>query len=275
MNRRTLRHHAFVGLVGALLSGCFVPDDARPQVGMAANVASKYVHRGMTMVDKFVVQPQLVVALPTVTGDAIRVTAKGNANLYNDTGDAWFPDGHAGRFSQIDFIADYQRNLGTFSFLEDLTVKGGVFNYNLPNGQEFPNGERGTTSEVFVDVSATVLEATPYFSWHYDFDEVRAPYYRGGITESFDFGKGFSLVLDGSLGYATSAQSAWMYGLDTSGWADLRGSATLNYQYDARTTLSASANGSRMMDRTLNDWFELLGIDADPIWFTFGVAFAF
>ncbi|MEZ6038636.1 MAG: hypothetical protein R3F29_14230 [Planctomycetota bacterium] len=275
MNRRALGHYASIALAGAVCTGCFVAEDARPQVGLATDASSKFVHRGMTMVDKFVLEPQLVVALPTVTGDSLRFTAKGHANLNSDTGNAWFPDGHAGRFSQVDFVADYQRNFGSFAGIDDVTVRGGVFNYVLPNGQEFPNGERGTTSEVFVTVSATVLEATPYISWHYDFDEVRAPYYRGGLTETFDFGKGFSLVLDGSLGYATSAQSSWMYAIDASGWADLRGSATLNYQYDPRTTLSVSANGSRIVDTEINDWFQQIDIDADPIWFTFGVAFAF
>ena len=253
----------------AVATGCIVPEGASPSVGLGAELASKFVHRGMTQVDRPVLQPRLSIQLPTVDEDTIQIAARGNVDLSNSTGDAWFPDGHAGRFTSIDFFADYRKTIG------DVTLRGGVFNYNLPNGLEFPNGERGATTEVFAVVSANVLEATPYVSWHYDFDEVRAPYYRAGITESFDLGDGWTSVLDGSIGYATSAQSAWLYGIDESGFADLRGQAVVNWQVDPRTQLQAGVNGSAILDSTIDDWFSQLGIDDDPIWFSLGVAWAF
>ena len=121
-----------------------------------------------------------------------------------------------------------------------------------------------------------MLEATPYFSWHYGFDEVRAPYYRAGLTESFDLGKGFKIVLDGSIGYATSAQSSWLYGLDVSVLADLRGKAELLWDYDERTRLVAGLHGSAIMDSELDRWFNDVAVfDDDPIWFTLGVNWAF
>ncbi|MBX3463961.1 MAG: hypothetical protein KF830_12385 [Planctomycetes bacterium] len=260
------RHLASLCALAVLASGCILPEDARPNVELGATLASKFVHRGQTMVDKPVLQPSLEVTAPTVDGGGVRVAAEANMDLRNDTGSAWFPDGHAGRFSQIEFIGSYQRRFG------ELAVEAGLHNYNLPNGLEFPLGERGATSEVFVRVSADVLETQPYFSWHYDFDEVRGAYYRGGISEEFDLGKGFFLLLDGSLGYASSAQSAWMYGIDVSGFADLRGSAEVSYQYDRRTVLSCGVHGSTMVDSELRRWFvNDLQFDADPIWFTLAV----
>lgn len=262
-----------VGILPFFATACLVPEKATPSVAVSTELASKFVHRGMTNVDKAVLQPRLAVALPTVTDDRLSLVAWGNLDLHNDTGNAWFPDGQASRFSQIDFIADYQRRLN-----DTFTVRGGIHNYNLPNGLEFLNGERGATTEVFAQISANVLEATPYFAWNYDFDEVRGAYYRAGITESFDLGKGFTIVLDGSLGYASSAQAAWLYGIDTAGFADLRGRAQLNYQYDARTQLTASVNGSYIVDDTIRDWFPQIaanGVDPDPIWFTIGVGWTF
>jgi len=268
MNRRVA---GLLIVVSFAATGCFVPKDATPGVALGSTFATKFVHRGMTQVDGPVLQPRLAVTLPTVDEGTLSFNAAGNVDLTNDTGDAWFPNGHAGRFSEIDLFASYSRQLN-----DTFRIAGGVFNYNLPNGLEFPNGERGATSEVFVILSADVLETQPYIEWHYDFDEVRAAYYRAGITESFDLGEQWKLVLDGSLGYATSAQSQWLYGLDTSAFADLRGKAEVQWMYDERTQLVASVNGSAIMDSELDRWFNDVRVfDDDPIWFTLGVNWAF
>ena len=137
------------------------------------------------------------------------------------------------------------------------------------------NGERGGTTEVFLTATTHILEADQYLMLNYDFDEVRGAYLRGGMSEDFDLGKGFSLNLDGSLGYVSEAQAAWMYGLGEGGWADLRGTAELSYLFDQRTVIALSINGSTIVDRTLRRWFvNDIDIDADPIWITLGVVWA-
>jgi len=265
-------HHRLVGSlsVACLLSaGCFVAKDAQPSVEVGATLASRFVHRGMTLVDNPVVQPRLVVGLPTTTGDSIGLTVEGSMELRDDTGGAWFPDGHAGRFTQIEMIADYAIKLG------EVALVGGIHSYNLPNGLEFPNGERGGTNEVFLDASIEVLETTPYVSWHYDFDEVQGSYYRAGLREEIQLAESWALRLDGSIGYAVSSQSAWMYGISESGFADLRGSIELAWNYDERTTLDVGVHGSMIVDDTIDEWFAQLGIDDDPIWFTGGIGWVF
>jgi hypothetical protein len=266
MQARVLGSLALVSLTAA---GCIVPEDTKPDVAFGATLATKFVHRGMTLVDNPVVQPRLAMEVPTNWGDRLGVSAEASMDLRNDTGGAWFPDGHAGRFTQIEFQGSYQRQVGA------LTLRGGVHSYNLPNGLEFPNGERGGTTEVFVLATAEVLEANPYVSVHYDFDEVRGAYYRGGISEDIPIGGAFSIGLDGSIGYVSEAQASWMYGIGESGWADLRGEMVLKYRYDARTELRAGAHGSLIVDETIDDWFRDLNIDDDPIWFTVGVAWSF
>lgn len=276
MNRRLV---ALLGLTCLVSTGCFVPKDAQPTVGIGAVAATKFVHRGMIQSENGVFRPRMTVVLPTVTdGHQIGLTAQGNMDLANDNGDAWFPQGHGGRFSEVDLFADYRAQLN-----DTFAVTAGVFRYILPNGQEFPNDgqggpgdERGGTTEVFVRLSANVLDATPYISWHYDFDEVHAAYYRAGITEGFEIGENWSIVLDGSIGYATSGQANWLYDLDESGLADLRGEAVVNYKYDERTVISAGVHGSAMMNSTLDQWFIDVGIpDDDPIWFSLGVNWTF
>jgi hypothetical protein len=128
---------------------------------------------------------------------------------------------------------------------------------------------------VFLLASTEVLEATPYIGIHYDFDEVRGAYYRAGITEGIPIGSEWSINLDGSLGYVSEAQASWLYGLGESGLADLRGSLTLQYQYDERTLLNIAAHGSAMMNSVQDRWFRDLGIDDDPIWFSMAVQWTF
>lgn len=252
-----------------LIPACIVQEGAKPTVDLGVTMASKFVHRGMTMVDKPVLQPSLAVGLPATTGGTLGISAEGNIDLSNDTGDAWFPNGHAGRFTQIEFLADYSHRL------DWLDLRFGLHNYNLPNGLEFPNGERGGTSEVFLTLSAEVLEATPYVSFHYDWDEVRDLYVRAGITESFDLAENLSLRLDGSIGHAGKRQSSWMYGILESGLADLRGSILLSYAYDKRTLIDLGVHGSKILDSDLDRWFDDLGISASPLWFSLGVGWTF
>jgi hypothetical protein len=276
MNRRVA---ALLCVVSVTATGCFIPDGATANVGIGGEFATKFVHRGMVNNDRPVFQPKLSMALPTKNGDTISVTTRANMDLKNDNGKAWFPNGHAGRFSEIDFIATYSHQL-----TETINLRGGLFNYNLPNGQEFPKNrdgsgpgeERGATTEVFVIASFNVLETTPYISWHYDFDEVHSAYYRAGITESFPINEQWAVVLDGSIGYAASGQSDWLYDLDQSGWADLRGFAKVNYAYDDRTTISAGAHFSSIVDSAIDRWSTNVGdIENDPIWFSLGVNWQF
>lgn len=275
MNNRVA---ALLGIISVTATGCFIPEDAQPSVNMGGEFATKFVHRGMTQVARPVFQPRMSIALPTTSGDTVSITALANMDLTNDNGDAWFPRGHAGRFTEIDFRAAYDTQLN-----DTFRLSAGLFNYNLPNGQEFatdgrggPGDERGGTNEVFATLSANLLGATPYVSWHYDFDEVRGAYYRFGVTESFVINDDWSIVVDGSLGYATSAQSDWLYDLDKAGWADLRGKLVVNYRYDKRTMLTGGIHGSSIQKNALDVWFRDVGIpDDDPIWFSLGVNWSF
>lgn len=268
MHRRVVGSFALVSLTAA---GCIVPENTKPDVAFGATFATRFVHRGMTLVDNPVVQPKLAIAMPTTLGegDRLSISTEASMDLRNDTGGAWFPDGHAGRFTQIEMQAAYTRRFG------DVDVVGGIHSYNLPNGLEFPNGERGGTTEVFALVSTEILEATPYLSMHYDFDEVRGAYYRGGIREDIPLAEGWRIDLDGSAGYVSEAQGSWMYGLGEAGFADLRGEALLKFDADTRTQLSVGIHGSLILDGTIDRWFNELRIDDDPIWFTAGVAWTF
>jgi hypothetical protein len=272
MHRRTTGSLTIVSL---LLTGCFVPENERASVAFAGQYATRFVHRGMTLVDRPVLQPKLGIGLNTVHGDRLGVEVEASMDLHDDTGAAWFPDGHAGRFTQTEFVASWQRQFG------DVSVTAGLHNYIQANGIEFfgsnARGERGSTSEVFVRATGSVLEANPYLSLHYDYDEVEGTYVRGGIAEDIPLGnvlENLSLGLDGSLGYVSKEQGLWMYGIEEAGFADLRGEIVAKWQYDKRTQVRAGVHGSLILDRAIEEWFHDIGIDDDPIWFTIGVAWS-
>ena len=269
-------------LVTLTFAGCIIPKDAKPTAAMSAQLASKWVQRGQTFIDRPVLQPRLAITAPTVTGDSVKLVSEGTASLGNDTGHGWFPDGHAGRFAQIDLIGSYVKTLG------EITLEAGVHNYVLPNGKEFVNGERGTTSEVFLLASANVLDATPYLSINYDFDQVKDAYYRAGVSESFPINDKFSISADGSISYITNGQAQWLFGANEKGLGDLRGVLALNWRYDERTTFSISLNGSTMLNSAIANWMKQqnqytdgsgttlgTGIDPNPVWVTIGGGFVF
>lgn len=273
---------ALAGVV-FLAAGCIVPSKASPDVQLGLEALSKHVHRGMTQVDKPVLKPSGSVSLPTEWEGDLAFATEAYMDLYNDTGDAWFPDGHAGRFTQIDYIFDYTHTFFSIDRGEgrepaavgDLTLRLGVHNYNLPNGLEFVNGERGSTSEAFLQASLSVLEATPYVRWSEDYDEVEGSYVRAGITEDFELGGDFVLTLDGSVSYSSDRMSEWNYGLSESGVADLRGSVEVGYLVEPRTLLTLGIHGSTMVEDEFRTWFDDLGIDPDVLWITVGATWTF
>ncbi len=267
VGRRT-RLHGAVFLVSCLLTGCILPDPVTPRVTATLLGSTKYMHRGMVQNDNDVLQGELKIDTPTIDGGNLRVSSFGNMDLRNTTGDAWFPNGFGGKFSEIDFMLAYGRRIGAFS----ATI--GAVSYILPNGRIFPNGERGTTTEFFISGAGEVLGITTEAELHLDWDEVDGYYAKIGARKVIPI-RAFTVDLGAHVGYSDGDHSLWTYGLSESGLADLVGKARVNYRFDDRTTIFTSINGSTILDRDLRDWFDLIGIDDDNLWFELGVDWKF
>jgi len=256
-------------------AGCYVvPKDARPEVALEAKVASEYNFRGMTNVDAWVLQTEGVVDLPTKAETGF-ITAKAFANwdIRNDTGDAWFPDGHSGEPSQIDLSLAYSESYRGFDFVS------GIVSYALQNPDDFPkapSGERGETKEVFFSAARpTVWELVPSLTVHYDIDEVEGWYFNAALSRDFPINEEFIADSSISLGYADSDQSDWLYGIDEGGFSDLQAHAGLQYLLDVNTTLRLGLNYSTIVDNDISDWFDTINIDPDTFWADFGVVWAY
>lgn len=256
---------AFIGVCVALLSvGCFAPDGARPELQLSLDAATAYVHRGMPQNQNAVVQGGTQVIMPTRGGGSVGLRSWTNIDLTRDKGDAWFPDGGRGHPSQFDLVADYAHNFGPVG------VTAGVAGYSLPRGESFPNGPRGATTELFVRVDAEVLTLNPSLQLNFDVDAADGFYANAAVARGFVLNDKLDANVSVSLGYSDSKHSLWAYDFPTSGVADLRVQGVLGYVYDEHTNLNLTLAGSTMIDGTLQDWFDVLGIDSDNLWLSVG-----
>lgn len=253
------------------LSSCIVTEDA--EVGLRAEglVSTAFVHRGMTMVENGVLQGSAKVELPTKGRDGVLdVIAFGNVDLNDDTGDSWFPDGHAGKLTEIDFTAAYSE------FFDDVLVTAGYTAYVLPNGTEFvfsPAGsERGETKELFVRAETEFRGVSPFGILHVDVDEANGFYARFGATKSHDFREDVWGDFQVALGVNDDNHAEWTYGVPDGGGglADVLLTGRVNYQYDERSTFFGQLGLSQIVGSDIDDWMDLIGIESSAVWLSIG-----
>lgn len=254
----------------SLSTACIVAPEATPGLGLGLQAASQFNHRGMPFNAKGVLQANAAVDLPTKNGGALVLKTFANIDLSNET-DGWLPDGHGGKVSQADFILQYDQALS-----EKVDLSVGYHNYLLPNGLEFPFGERGETKEIFATFVMNGLPVTPRVELRYDVDEVEDFYGRLGVTKAFQLDEKSGLTADLTLGFSGEDQSLWNYGVAESGLADLIATVTYDVDVAPRTTFFVQAAGSTILDDDIKDWFDIMGasrdgIDSENAWIVVGV----
>lgn len=277
-----MRHVRIGATAGALLAAsmtlqaCLVAPESSPRVWLGVDVATQYNVRGTPMVKTGVVQPESEVVLPTKDGGALSFSAWGNLNLQDDVGNAWFPDGAAGEFSELDFSARYSRTFGSTAATLAVT------NYTLTQGSEFVLGPaqsvRGSTNEASLTLEQRdlFLKLTPRFELHYDYDEVDDFYLRAGLSRTFVLSERWFVDLDAWQGWMGDEQALWFVGVTESGLADLGGQATLRWRVLPNCDLSLFVAGTTLIDDAYRDWFDLLSdsgleISPDNLWGGIGV----
>ncbi len=264
--------------------GCLLNKNQSIIVRSSARIASQHNHRGMVQVEKGVAQGDLNVDLPLALPNSetdlgfLTLSSWANLNLQDDTGKAWFPQGQGGKFSEIDLTAQYSPNLSEFGIPVNAAV--GVLAYILPNGSDFPNGVRGSTTEFFMMISKPLFEQeiysfTPSIRMDYDPDEVDGFYFVGEINKGIQINDLFRVDLGVGLGYSEENHSDWTYGVDAAGLADLRGTAALTYIFDEATTVTLGLGASTIIDSEIRDWFDLIDIDSENFWVSLGVGWTF
>ncbi|MFT5049573.1 MAG: hypothetical protein ACI8QZ_000966 [Chlamydiales bacterium] len=258
-------------MVLPFLAACVIDDGAQPRVDIDIQAASAEVHRGMVQTENGVLAPATILSLPAKEEGTLVIMTQGSLELSDDTGDAWRPDGHSGRLARFDWSVLYEQRL------EDVLLTFGLVSYNLPNGLEFPFGERGSTTELLFEAGVDVWGVQPAVRFNYDVDEVEGLYLQLAVAKGVQLAQDWHLALDLGLGWMDQEQAWWNYAQmpDASGLADLRATAELSYTVDQHTSAGLELGLSEVIDSDFRDWFDLLGVDPSQVWVGLGVHWSY
>ncbi len=246
----------------ALLSSCAAVRGEEPTTASAGVAfASQYWFRGVPRSTKPVLQGDVALSMPLREG-SFDFETWGNMQLSNDTGDAAFPDGNGGEFSQIDLVASHSRRVGDFD------LEAGIHSYN------FPNLVGNSTHELFVTASREAWKLQHTASFYYDFDVADDIYLNYEALKHLPLRDGWGLDLSGSIGLMGSDQSKLYFGDDSAGLSDLTIEAMVSRAFDAATTVFFGLSATTVPDDGLRDALDDAGLDDTGFWFTVGASWS-
>jgi hypothetical protein len=230
-------------------------------VSVGTAVHSRYLFRGVPLVDAPVSQSNLDVALELESGDSVGLGIWANMDLSNDTGDAVFPDGNGGKVTEIDFVPTYSTSFG------GTAVDFGITNYN------FANGVGASTNEFFVALSRDFGALGGGLTINYDFDEVEDYYLSLSVSKGLEVNEKTTVSAAVNLGIAGEDQGLAYWGAQASGLSDVNFSLSFYNQASEAVVLSAGLVISSIINSDYEDALDLAGIDTDNVVFWVGMSF--
>lgn len=187
-----------------LAMSAIAPSQAKAADGWAVDfdltVNSKYVWRGMLLVDDMVLQPSV-----NVSKGGFTFNWWGNFEPTDE-------NDHQKQFTEMDLTAEYAFSLG------DFTIPVGVIYY------AFPNTEFNATTEIYAGVSYDWI-ITPSLTVYHDIQEAHGIYALLTADYSYELPTiaekvGWGIDLGVGIGYASSDYNASYYNVDSGGWTD-------------------------------------------------------
>ncbi len=229
------------GLVLPLATG-FAQDDAEEGHGPAersendwsvtldASFNTKYVWRGINLVDDPVFQPSV-----SLSYRGFNAYAWANQEMTNI-------NGKANDVTEVDFGLEYAWTWEKVNFLAGAMLC------------DFPNTHMTNTMELYLGVEyATLL--SPTVTIYRDVDEADGTYVNLSIGHTFeDVWKpsetaGMSVDLGASVGYGDANHNSFCFGSDKPGFVDATISASLPFALGEHWSLTPSLNYSALLDR--------------------------
>lgn len=212
---------------------------------------SKYVWRGMTVVDSPVWQPSV-----NAFWSGWNLNVWGNFEL-GDSADygPGFGSGR-GKFTEVDTTLTYGATTN------GLEWSLGFVRYDYPN-----TGFENTTE---AHGSFTLAgEWSPTLTVFSDIDAVGGSYLNLGVSRAWEAGEG-DFALSAGLGYGTNAHNGYYFGSDKSGLVDLGAGLTYSYSLSESASLTLYGNYSSLLDKALAG-----GMRRDNVVFGAGVTVEF
>jgi hypothetical protein len=209
-----------------------------PTVDFDVTFNSKYVWRGMLLVDDWVAQPSVNVGVGNFT-----FNVWGNYELTDETE-------HEKKFTEIDLTLDYTFSIGKFS------IPVGLIHY------VFPNTEFAATTEIYAGVSYDWI-VSPSVTIYHDLDQAAGGNYIN-LAASYSYSipnmpKGVSVGIDlgAGISYATSDYNNFYYGVDEAAWTDWSASLGIPIGFkDGLFTITPAVTYTALVDSKIKDTTE-------------------
>ncbi|MEJ2245259.1 MAG: hypothetical protein P8Y80_04085 [Acidobacteriota bacterium] len=214
---------------------------------------SKYIWRGIQVVDESVFQPG-------VSGSAYGFTGSIWANI-----DMTDFAGTAGEFSEIDYALDYSGMVGDSVVGYSL----GVIHYIFPT----IGATDASTTEIYGGLSLDVL-LSPYITWYRDVNVIDGSYIQMGVGHSveMEMAPDYSIGLDlsGSFAFGDSGYNNGYFGVDETKWNDFTFGVGVPFNLK-HVTLTPGFNVSTMLSEEIGDALP----DRTNVWFGVSLAKSF
>jgi len=196
-----------IALTGLLTIGATVPALALGPVDIEAELPfyTKYVWRGMNLVDDTVLQPSLEAGL-----FGFELAVWGNMYLTDIAGES-------GQFSEFDYTIGYELELALFE------IEAGFLFYS------YPKHPLEDTTEFYLGAEVNVL-LSPSLTVYQDIDRHKGAYWAASIGHGFGLGETMNLDLTAGLGLGSEGFISGYFGnMLTVPPTDLGASATDYY----------------------------------------------
>lgn len=252
-------------IVALVFLGCAVSNLAIPttradegfplEVSVDASYVSKYVWRGINLVDDSCFQPSVTVGAYGLSLNVWGSMELTNENTYPGYGDT------AGDFTEVDYTLDY-----SFAITDMVGASVGVIYYT------FPNTGFDSTTELYASVGVDCLLA-PSLTVYRDIDEADGTMVVFGVGHtlySFE-GENVSGSLDvgANVAWGDDDMNTFYYGAGSGlAFADASVSLALDVY---GVSVTPSINYARLIDSDIRDNFA----DDDEVWFGLSVGYSF
>ena len=216
-------------------------------------VNSKYIWRGLNLVDDPVFQPSVSLSLGGWTANLWANMELTDINLYPDQGPT------AGEFTEADYVLDYARTVRGFN------LSAGFIHFRFPNTGSPP------TTELYGTLSLPVL-LSPAVTVYRDIDQAGGTY--AALSVGHDFGSLRKLSIGGLKADLSAALSGWIaygstdyhqayFGPAESALSDAAVTAALPMKLGRFWTLTPSIGWSVLLDPAVAESVEQSG----NLWF--------
>lgn len=178
-----------------------LPGAVRGQVVLTSDAGAfnAYVWRGVTLTNKFVLQPDAYLTIPAGGGSLV-FGAWGNidAGQYDDPANDISEGGGTSGFNatEVDIWSEYARPL-----MPNLSGTLGAILYLFPNDAGLTN-EVNRTFELYGKLQLTELPLAPKFAAWYDVGKVDGLYLEGSLAQAVTPVRGFPVTLGALAGFS-------------------------------------------------------------------------